>query len=137
LTFALSDAARQALQPIFDNFGYDVRATQLSFGKGADIVDASAFAYGPAVTLNEGVWRTLDARQQLGLLAHEIAHSVQYRERGTPRFLVRYVMEGRKYGVPSQLDAIPISNLNPVDPRFALDQLADRVEAEFYRMAPP
>jgi hypothetical protein len=136
LTFRLSESARQALQPIFDRFGYDLRQTQIAFARLPDMVGASAVAFGEGINISAVIWNTLTPREQLGLLSHEFTHSVQYRELGIIDFTIRYIDEYPQYGVPSDLNNILIEDLDPVDPNFALDEIADRVRVEFFRGSP-
>jgi hypothetical protein len=84
-----------------------------------------------------GTGPTATFQRQARLLAHEMTHAVQYGRIGVARFLVRYLDEWHRsnsnpYGVPGELVAIPLASLDPVDPRFYLDQLADRVATELH-----
>jgi hypothetical protein len=65
------------------------------------------------------------------LMAHELVHSVQFKALGALNVLGRYNTEyWRKdnYIQPKELENIPIQQLNVVDPRFTLDQIAERVK---------
>jgi RHS repeat-associated protein len=129
--YRLSPDAIKRLQPVFNNFNFDLRQITLAFGGETTTGGNQAFTVGNSVILNREVWQRLDPVAQRGLLAHEITHSVQYRELGKARFLARYAREFPKYGVPPGLAKIPIGKLSAVDPGFSLDQIADRVRLGF------
>lgn len=73
---------------------------QLLGGRGAGLVTgvcrASAVTVGSAVLFSSSGWRELSRKSDAGLvlLAHELVHVRQYRERGPFRFLWAY---GREY----------------------------------------
>jgi hypothetical protein len=125
--YVLAPGARAALQRFYARFGLDLG--RLTFSTGG------AFGQG-GLTLGNTIllFREFGTRaysEQLRLLAHEMTHSVQYKLLGWVSFLLRYKREwsrsnGNPYGVPQPLEEIPIGEVDPVDPRFYLDQLADR-----------
>jgi hypothetical protein len=125
--FVLAPEARGVLQALFGRFGLDLGALTISLG--------GAFG-NRGLTLGRTILLTPEfARdsypQQLALLAHEITHAVQYRILGWARLLFRYGEEwsrssGDPYGVPTPLRQLPVGQVDPVDGRFYLDQLADR-----------
>ena len=84
------------------------------------------------IKLDTEYWaKSLDGFGRLDLLAHEATHSVQYRSLGRLRFWIRYSAEWARLGEgryeqPAQLRG-PISGLNFVDKRYALDAIEDRV----------
>jgi hypothetical protein len=125
--FVLAPAARGALTPLLGRFGLDLRALTFSLG-GA--FGNRGLTLGRTILLTPEFARDPYPRQ-LSLLAHEITHAVQYKILGWTRLLIRYAEEwarsdGDPYGVPAALRQIPISEVDPVDGRFYLDQLGDR-----------
>ena len=81
---------------------------------------------------------------QMQLLAHEITHSVQYRDLGKANFLERYAVghgQPDNYDVPPELWAIPTDQLSVTQAGsylgqdgfrhdFTLDQIAERIGTE-------
>ena len=132
--YVLSARARMALEPLFSSFRLDLNTLVISTG-GA--FGNAGITFGRTILLQKsfGTGPTARLQGQLRLLAHEMTHSVQYARIGLPRFIVRYLGEWRKsggnpYGVPAALAAIPLASLDPIDGRFYLDQISDRVAAE-------
>ncbi len=53
-----------------------------------------------AITIGNRIWFTSDAkREDIALIAHELVHIAQYRERGIPRFLARYAWDMLRAGL--------------------------------------
>ena len=88
--YRLSQMALQALQPVFDNFGYDARRVTIAFGSSTSTGRSAAFTVGDSIIINRSAWEARTPLQQRELLAHEITHSVQYARLGKARFLARY-----------------------------------------------
>jgi RHS repeat-associated protein len=83
---------------------------------------------GNNVTLDRLTWGNIQTSQRYHLLAHELTHVLQYaRLDSAIGFLSRYAVEYPSYGVPSELRAKPLSEIDPLDPNYSLDQLADTV----------
>lgn len=185
--FKLAPEAQAVLGPIFQRaWGFDVSKVTVHFGpvpKGA-----AAFAVGNTVIIDKGYWDQSTTQTQLGLLGHEITHSVQYERLAAPGVFSigggvaagalvgglvygvakkldvstegsviagilfgvvaavlaywaidkaplwwRYSGESGRpdnYGVPTDLAAIQLNDLDPVDKRFTLDQMGDRTMKE-------
>ncbi|MEP6652282.1 MAG: RHS repeat-associated core domain-containing protein [Myxococcales bacterium] len=131
--YKLSDAAVEELGPVFNQLGYDVSRVRVSTG-GAWGMDG--FTLGDAVHLT-----TDSSHWSLGLMAHEITHSVQFDLR--PFYMAgRYTYEAAStaisglfggqgisemYGPTSALSGTQLSTLDVFDTRVYLDQIADRV----------
>lgn len=187
----LSTDAQAVLGPIFQRaWGFDVSKVTVHFGPVPE--GAAAFAVGNTVIVDKGYWEKISTQEQLGLLGHEITHSVQYERLAAPGVwsiggglaagavvggLVygaakkldvdtessviaaivfgviaaaiafwaidkvplwrRYSGESKRpdnYGVPSDLEAIQLNDLNPVDKRFTLDQMGDRTTMEIDKL---
>jgi RHS repeat-associated protein len=183
----LSTDAQAVLGPIFQRaWGFDVSKVTVHFGPVPE--GAAAFAVGNTVIIDKGYWEKISTQDQLGLLGHEITHSVQYERLAAPGVwsiggglaagaLVggvvygvakkldvktessviaaivfgviaaaiafwaidkaplwrRYAGESKRpdnYGVPSDLAAIQLNDLDPTDKRFTLDQMGDRTTQE-------
>ena len=129
----LSKYAVPPLQSVFNHLGFDVTRGVFEFGQTGG---AGAYTLGNTVIINGGIWKYARPHQRMRTLAHELTHSVQYEKLGFSGFLSRYYdsdefWRGRdNYRVPSDLAAIPMGALNVVDPRFTLDQIAERVASE-------
>jgi hypothetical protein len=129
--YELSAKGRAALQPIFNNWRFDV--SEVSFSFAGFTGGVGAFTVGNSVMINSYEWVLLDPLQRLQTLAHEITHSVPYRDLGYGEFAARYGHEAAKlglarYDVPLFLYHVDLSVLNVTDKAFALDQIAARVE---------
>jgi hypothetical protein len=129
--YVLSDSARRSLQPLFDSFGFDVSCVTVRFAPSWRVGwKNDAYTLGDSITVNRNTWEGKGSVWRLGLLAHEVTHSVQYARLGYAGFLTRYGPEwfrDRNYHVPPTLEAILLRLLDPVDRRFTLDQIANRV----------
>jgi hypothetical protein len=136
--FVLAPDTKSRLSVLFSRFSgvaFDLGRLSITtggaFGQGG-------ITFGNTICLSRE-FAARDPLVQLGLLAHEITHSVQYKMLGWVPFLSRYVREWREsrgdpYMTPgdSKTDALmrlPIHSVNPVDPNFYLDQLGDRFRA--------
>jgi hypothetical protein len=131
VSYRLTPEAAKLLQPIFKQYGFDPSKVQFQFGWTPERV--GAYTVGNRVTINREAWGSMSGLRRLELIAHEAAHSVQYERLGTAGFLSRYVSEYQRpdnYSVPRALEATSFGRVNIVDPRFTLDQLAERVAAE-------
>jgi hypothetical protein len=120
---------------LFSRFGFDVGrlsiTTDGAFGQ-------AGITFGKTICLSRD-FGSRDPITQLGLLGHEITHSVQYQKLGWPRFLTRYLREWREsngdpYVEPGdprseRLLRMPIGSVDPVSTDFYLDQLGDRFRA--------
>jgi hypothetical protein len=133
----LSSEARQELATVLDVLQLDPDRPRFVFGFTAQ---ASAFVVGRRVTLSARRWMALDARRQLALLAHELTHVAQYDalgRGGIPRFLVRYFPEYHlnpdTYRLPTELAALPLPQVDLLDRRYTLDQIAQRFSHEVAR----
>lgn len=85
---------------------------------------------GDDVLINGTKWDAMSPRERIELMAHEITHSAQYDKLGYVGFLNRYRKEtGRSdnYIVPPELANTPIEEVDLTDPRYTLDQIAERV----------
>jgi hypothetical protein len=131
--YVLAPAARARLQPLFARFPLDLGRLSLNMG-GAFGNAAITFKSTISLATDFGTGNTATFEAQLRLLAHEITHSVQYTRVGFFPFLVRYLREwraskGDPYGVPPALAGISLREVDPIDSRFYLDQIADRFAA--------
>ncbi len=108
--YKLSSEAKAVLGPIFQRtWGFDVSKVTVHFGpvpKGA-----AAFAMGNTVIVDKGHWEKVSTQQQLGLLGHEITHSVQYERLAAPGALsigggiaAGALVGGLVYGLAKKLD---------------------------------
>lgn len=136
----VSDAARQALGQALPELPLPERPIHVRFGFTAA---ASAFAVSRVITLNGQRYGSLDRSRQLGLLAHELVHVAQYAmlaPGGVPRFLLRYAPDyfgnPDNYRVPEALLETPLAGLSLLDPRYTLDQIAERFRHELSRRRP-
>jgi hypothetical protein len=125
--YTLSAAGVRYLQPFFDQWGPKVRYETFSFGFVAG--NAPAYTLASHVTLDEYQWRDALPVDRLGLLAHEMTHTVQMDRIGVLAFLARYMGE---HGSPSNYDIRDLAPedltgpFNPLDPRYTFDQNAER-----------
>jgi hypothetical protein len=130
--FELAPAARLRLERAFGRFRIDL--SRLTFGT-AGAFGQIGITFGDTILLSPD-FPTRPVAVQLGRLAHEIAHSIQYRRLGWVCFLSRYVREWRASGGNPYLNVgetrgkelmkIPIAEVDPISPKFYLDELADR-----------
>lgn len=128
----LTPEALAALEPVADDLGIDAASVKFRMG---DTHGQGAFTVNDVVTLNKDTWSAKTGLQRLGLLAHEMTHSLQYSELGggligASRFLWRYVPEyygnPHNYDVPASLAILPMSQVDVLEPRYTLDQIANK-----------
>jgi hypothetical protein len=118
--------------PILDTFvvegkkGYDL--SKIEFQWGSTPEDVPAYTFGDKVTINKTWWDKASPLERLKLVAHEVTHSLQYDVLGVPAFLSR---DKGEYERPDNYvwPGGPIPT-DPTDPRFTLDQIAERVKIE-------
>lgn len=130
--FKLAPQVRKQFDSLFARFDLDIG--KLTFSTGGAFGQAG-LTLGNTILLFRG-FSQRSFTDQLGLLAHEITHSVQYKKLGWISFLVRYRREWRssggnpymKPGDPAweALRRAPIASIDPVDSSHYLDQLCDR-----------
>jgi hypothetical protein len=147
----LTPEATRILEPLFrEAFGYDISRVSVRFGYTPRSV--SAYTIGDRVTVNENYWKHATYKERLKTLAHEITHSVQYdrldripiltRNWSRFEFLTRYFYEYAttpnevNYSVPFGLEHAKIQDVDPLDPRYNYDQIADRTGQEIDRLVP-
>ena len=131
----LSREAAEILGPILRRLDdeFDVEDVVFRFGPTGG-ADAWTLRY--MVTLDADTWNTSNDLERLVLVTHEIVHSLQYTHMGwfkVNNFLWRYKDEyGRddNYRVPGALARLDLFDLDPVDDRYTLDQIAERVAHE-------
>lgn len=128
--YCLSSEACSVLAELLLQLSLDPGRPHIVFGYTAR---ASAFVLGRRITIDRRRWAAMDSGRQLSLLAHELVHVAQYAALGRvgwARFLARYVPEyflrADNYRVPQALRETPLRALDPLDPRFTLDQIAER-----------
>jgi hypothetical protein len=131
--FVLSAHTKSRFQGLFSRFGLDLGKLAFSIG-GA--FGQAGLTLGDTIFLETGFPNRSHAHQ-LGLLSHEITHSIQYRKLGWGAFLLRYRREwkasgGDPYMRPGDpkwelLKSLHYATIDPVDPRFYLDSLCDRM----------
>ena len=136
----ITSAGRGILRRTFDRYNFNVGQIRVIFKHN---LGQSGITLGNRVYLDDSFqYRT--PYQQMSLLAHEITHSVQYRDLGTGNFLERYAVGyGRpdNYDVPSELWALPKEKLSVTQSGsylgqdgfrhdFTLDQIAERIGIE-------
>jgi hypothetical protein len=154
--YELSPQAIEILQPIFNNFGYDLGNGNLRILFG-DTHGNFAEALGSTVTIDTKQWTTPQTGQWLRVwkLAHELTHVVQFQWLSKMPMSDRYNFEVGKYGSNRYYDfvggpvaqdigpfaervnwsalwSIPIEAINPIDISFPVDALADRVGFDAY-----
>jgi RHS repeat-associated protein len=135
----VTEAGRKILQREFDRYNFDVRKIRVTF---VHHLGQSGITLGDRILLDDSFqYRT--PYFQMRLLAHEITHSVQYRDLGRANFLERYAVGfklGRaiNYTVPTELWAVPTEQLSVTQVGsfmaqdgfrydFTLDQIANRI----------
>lgn len=135
--YRLNAEGRRLLKPIFEkNFGYDPSNITFNFVHGGP---AAFTPHEGRVIINADKWATYNLWAQLETLAHEATHSLQYTHINRVEFWLRYRVEFNdpaNYDVPIDLWKIKMSELDPVDIRFTLDQIADRVGIEAAAQVP-
>jgi len=136
----LSTTALNHLQPFFKYYP----TTDLSKIR----IDASNYQYknkayvlGNRIVINPRVWNRLTPKQQRELLVHEIVHVIQFQWLGYTNFLVRYFGIGGEfyrgranYQMPIDLQITPINSVAIIDPKYTLDQIAERFKAEYNKV---
>ncbi|MGD8863557.1 MAG: DUF4157 domain-containing protein [Myxococcales bacterium] len=132
--YRLSHSARDELAPVLSHLRLDADRPRIVFGFTAQ---ASAFVLGDRVTVHRRRWRAMTPARQLGLLAHELVHVAQYAalgRTGVARFLVRYLPEYHlrrdNYALPAELAATALRDVELLDRRYTLDQIAERFRHE-------
>ena len=110
-------------------FRFDVTEMDFSFGS---TYLGSGYTLGNEVTLNLTDWQNLPDNQDF-TIAHEMTHSVQYRELGTSSFLWRdsqewtFNSQDNNYGIPSSFLGTPIDMSNIVSTSYTLDQICQEM----------
>jgi len=136
--YALSFDAQMIIGPIVRQVAedFDVGDVVFRFGPTGS-ADALTIRY--MVTIDLDKWNKEGPLGKLELLTHEIVHSIQYEEFGwwmpVNKFLIRYAFEygpDSNYIPPQKLLDMPLTDLNPLDRRFTLDQIAERVVKELH-----
>jgi hypothetical protein len=138
----ITDAGRQILRRTFDRYNFDVGQIKVILKHS---LGQAGITFGNRVYLDDSFGLLSPYRQML-LLAHEITHSVQYRDLGKANFLERYAVgyklgDDINYGVPIELWAIPTESLSVTQSGsfmgpdglrhdFTLDNIADRIGVE-------
>jgi hypothetical protein len=90
------------------------------------------------VTMDLDTWQKAKPLERLVLVTHEIVHSLQYTHMGVFKvnnFLIRYLGEygtPGNYTVPDALAKTDLVDLDPVDDRYTLDQIAERVAKQVH-----
>lgn len=110
--------------------------------------DIEGMALGYHVFIDTATWAKSTPTKRMRLLAHELTHVAQYYmlsamptidSFGFLRFDTRYALDvithrgngGREnYSMPGSLRNMTFSRVFLLDPRYTLDQLAERVAAE-------
>jgi hypothetical protein len=86
------------------------------------------------VTVDTATWNGHNFNGKLGLLAHEITHSVQYDKIGYVEFGERYTPEFNgnhaNYFLSQSLANTPIGKVDVVSNYYTLDQIAERFKYE-------
>lgn len=139
LNYRLNAEGRALLQPIFDRWGFDVSATSVHF---TTLPGASGMALGDLVLLDKESWVLSDPDRRVLTLAHEMTHSVQYRQMGSSAFFGRYALEWSTHS-QEELYSVPDVLLNAMnqgrnlvniaDGNYLLDQLAETIGVEASR----
>jgi hypothetical protein len=124
----LAPEAKTRLLRLFGRFGLDLG--QLRFALRVLGGQAQGLNYGDTIYLYPRFGRGW-YDEQLGLLAHEITHAVQYRKLGRAALALRHARErqrsgGNLYDPAPKLTATPIADVDPVTPDYYLEQLAER-----------
>ena len=136
----VTDAGRKILRRTFDRYNFDVDQIKVIFKRN---LGQAGITLGNRVYLDDR-FQYLSPYRQMSLLAHEITHSVQYRDLGNANFLERYAVGYKQpgnYDVPIELWAVPTNKLSvtqtgsylgPDGMRydFTLDQIAERIGIE-------
>lgn len=133
--YALSREAAEILGPILRRLDdeFDVEDVVFRFGPTGG-ADGWTLRY--MVTLDLDTWNKSNDLERLVLVTHEIVHSLQYTHMGwfkVNNFLWRYKDEygqSDNYRVPDALAKTDLFDLDPVDGRYTLDQIAERVAHE-------
>lgn len=94
--------------------------------------DIIGITFGTLVTFDPAFWASAKPWIQLEKLAHETTHTVQWARLGALPFLARYLSEvfsngNLRYGIPSELSRTDVRSLDITNPRWTLDQIADRI----------
>jgi hypothetical protein len=118
---------------VLRNFHYDFRKLRFTFSQLPEGVGGEA--HGDLIVLDTQ-WDTplFSQDDQVGTLAHESTHSVQFDRLGTMRAILRQGWENlaaeasgvSAYHQPAELMNMSVHTLNPVDSRFTLESIAEK-----------
>jgi RHS repeat-associated protein len=136
----ITGAGRNILRRTFDRYNFDVDQIKVIFKKN---LGQAGITLGNRVYLDDS-FQYLSPYRQMRLLAHEITHSVQYRDLGKANFLERYAVGYKQvdnYDIPTELWAVPTNKLSVTQAGsylgqdgmrydFTLDQIAERIGVE-------
>jgi hypothetical protein len=131
--YRLNAEGQKALAPAFQHTGKDL--SEIRFLPGEIAGDVPGLTLGDTVRLDVDVWNASTSDYRLGLLAHEVTHTVQFDQIGAAEFGARYIEEyalgpGSNYDLPNTLRQTPITEVNMVDRAYTLDQIAQRFAVE-------
>jgi hypothetical protein len=136
----ITDAAHTILQRTFDRYKFNSGQITVIFKHN---LGQSGITLRNRVYLDDS-FQYRRPYDQMDLLAHEITHSVQYRDLGKANFLERYTVgygQPDNYDVPVELWAVPTDQLSATQSgsylgqdgfrhEFTLDQIAERIGIE-------
>jgi hypothetical protein len=136
----ITSAGRNILQRTFGRYNFDVDQIRVTFKHN---LGQAGITLGNRVLLDDR-FQYLRPYEQMSLLAHEITHSVQYRDLGKANFLERYAVGYKQvdnYDIPTELWAVPTNKLSVTQAGsylgqdgmrydFTLDQIAERIGIE-------
>ena len=136
----ITDAAHTILQRTFDRYKFNSGQITVIFKHD---LGQSGITLGNRVYLDDS-FQYRSPYRQMKLLAHEITHSVQYRDLGKANFLERYAVrygQPDNYDVPIELWTVPTDQLSVTQAGsylgqdgyrhdFTLDQIAERIGIE-------
>lgn len=136
----ITDAGRKILRRTFDRYHFDVGQITVILKQN---LGQAGITLGNRVYLDDS-FQYLRPYRQIHLLAHEITHSVQYRDLGKSNFLERYAVGYKQpdnYDIPTELWAVRTENLSVTQTGsylgadgmrydFTLDQIAERIGTE-------
>lgn len=112
-------------------FDVDLNDVRIQFAEGGP---TAAYTVNGRIAVDAEYWSGLGTSDQVELLAHELAHTVQQDQLGggalgLTRFLARYLTEiGRpdNYTIPSGFEEPALYALDPLSRSFTYDQTAER-----------
>ena len=136
----ITDAGHTILQRTFDRYKFNSGQITVILKHN---LGQSGITLGNRVYLDDS-FKYRRPYDQMSLLAHEITHSVQYRDLGKANFLERYAVgygQPDNYDVPIELWAVPTDQLSVTQAGsylgqdgfrhdFTLDQIAERIGIE-------